>query len=579
MRFSSYFIHTVREDPSDAEIISHKLMIRAGMIRKLAAGIYNYLPLGLRSIRKVENIVREEMNRAGAIELLMPTVLPAEPWTESGRWDYYGKELLRFKDRTERDFCLGPTHEEIITDIVRKEVRSYKQLPVNFYQIQTKFRDEIRPRFGVMRAREFIMKDAYSFDVSDDQADHSYQAMYDTYVRIFERCGLEFSVVAADSGNIGGSFSHEFMVTADTGEDVIMSSTKADYVANLELAKIGVSEEEREGTRSTSGLDKISEIHTPGLKTIEDVAQLLKVKPDKLIKTLIVNTETKPIVALVRGDAELSLTKLRNFLGCDVIEFADAQTISEVSGGPLGFSGPVGLKRKDVKLIADKSIRNMTNAVTGANKADYHIIGVNPGRDFEADFYEDIRVAREGDPCPISEDGVLKESRGIEVGHVFKLGTKYSEALGATYVDESGAEKHLVMGCYGIGIGRTVAAAIEQNNDEYGIKFPLPLAPFEVSILPINIKQQEVKDTAEKIYSELISNGVDVLIDDRQETAGVKFKDSDLLGIPIQITIGRRSLQEGKVEIKKRNSGERKTLALEDLQGEIAALLAEEKVC
>jgi len=579
MRFSSYFIHTVREDPSDAEIISHKLMIRAGMIRKLAAGIYNYLPLGLRSIRKVENIVREEMNRAGAIELLMPTVLPAEPWTESGRWDYYGKELLRFKDRTERDFCLGPTHEEIITDIVRKEVRSYKQLPVNFYQIQTKFRDEIRPRFGVMRAREFIMKDAYSFDVSDEQADHSYQAMYDTYVRIFERCGLEFSVVAADSGNIGGSFSHEFMVTADTGEDVIMSSTKADYVANLELAKIGVSEEEREGTRSTSGLDKISEIHTPGLKTIEDVAQLLKVKPDKLIKTLIVNTETKPIVALVRGDAELSLTKLRNFLGCDVIEFADAQTISEVSGGPLGFSGPVGLKRKDVKLIADKSIRNMTNAVTGANKADYHIIGVNPGRDFEADFYEDIRVAREGDPCPISEDGVLKESRGIEVGHVFKLGTKYSEALGATYVDESGAEKHLVMGCYGIGIGRTVAAAIEQNNDEYGIKFPLPLAPFEVSILPINIKQQEVKDTAEKIYSELISNGVDVLIDDRQETAGVKFKDSDLLGIPIQITIGRRSLQEGKVEIKKRNSGERKTLALEDLQGEIAALLAEEKVC
>ncbi len=579
MRFSSYFIHTVREDPSDAEIISHKLMIRAGMIRKLAAGIYNYLPLGLRSIRKVENIVREEMNRAGAIELLMPTVLPAEPWTESGRWDYYGKELLRFKDRTERDFCLGPTHEEIITDIVRKEVRSYKQLPVNFYQIQTKFRDEIRPRFGVMRAREFIMKDAYSFDVSDEQADHSYQAMYDTYVRIFERCGLEFSVVAADSGNIGGSFSHEFMVTADTGEDVIMSSTKADYVANLELAKIGVSEEEREGTRSTSGLDKISEIHTPGLKTIEDVAQLLKVKPDKLIKTLIVNTETKPIVALVRGDAELSLTKLRNFLGCDVIEFADAQTISEVSGGPLGFSGPVGLKRKDVKLIADKSIRNMTNAVTGANKADYHIIGVNPGRDFEADFYEDIRVAREGDPCPISEDGVLKESRGIEVGHVFKLGTKYSEALGATYVDESGAEKHLVMGCYGIGIGRTLAAAIEQNNDEYGIKFPLPLAPFEVSILPINIKQQEVKDTAEKIYSELISNGVDVLIDDRQETAGVKFKDSDLLGIPIQITIGRRSLQEGKVEIKKRNSGERKTLALEDLQGEIAGLLAEEKVC
>ncbi|MDE0520049.1 MAG: proline--tRNA ligase, partial [Candidatus Dadabacteria bacterium] len=438
MRFSSYFIPTVKEDPSDAEIVSHKLMVRAGMIRKLAAGIYNYLPLGLRSIRKVENIVREEMNRAGAIELLMPAVLPAEPWIESARWDYYGKELLRFKDRAERDFCLGPTHEEIITDIVRKEIRSYKQLPVNFYQIQTKFRDEIRPRFGVMRAREFIMKDAYSFDVSDERADRSYQAMYDAYVRIFERCGLAFSVVAADSGNIGGSFSHEFMVTADTGEDVIMSSTEADYAANLELAKIGISEDEREGLRTTSGLEEVSEVHTPGLKTVEDVAQLLKVGPEKLIKTLIVHTETEPAVALVRGDAELSLTKLRNFLGCDVAELADPQTILEVSGGPLGFSGPVGLKRKNVRVIADKSVRNMKNAVTGANKGDYHITGVNPGRDFEADSYADIRVAREGDPCPVSENGVLKASRGIEVGHVFKLGTKYSEAMGATYVDENG---------------------------------------------------------------------------------------------------------------------------------------------
>ncbi len=517
------------------------------------------------------------MNRAGAIELLMPAVLPAEPWIESARWDYYGKELLRFKDRAERDFCLGPTHEEIITDIVRKEIRSYKQLPVNFYQIQTKFRDEIRPRFGVMRAREFIMKDAYSFDVSDEGADRSYQAMYDAYVRIFERCGLEFSVVAADSGNIGGSFSHEFMVTADTGEDVIMSSTEADYAANLELAKIGISEDEREGGRTTSGLEEISEVHTPGSKTVEDVARLLKVGQEDLIKTLIVRTETEPVVALVRGNAELSLTKLRNFLGCDIAELADPQTILEVSGGPLGFSGPVGLKKKKVRVVADKSVRNMKNAVTGANKGDYHVTGVNPGRDFEADSYADIRVAREGDPCPVSENGVLRASRGIEVGHVFKLGTKYSEAMGATYVDENGAERPLVMGCYGIGIGRTVAAAIEQNNDEHGIKFPVPIAPFEVSVLPINMKQPDVKDAAEGIYSALLRDGVDVLIDDRAETPGVKFKDSDLLGIPIQVIVGQRSLKEGKVEIKNRNSGERTSVAAEEVPGEIAALLAEDK--
>ena len=573
MRFSSYFVPTVKEDPSDAEIASHRLMVRAGMIRKLAAGIYNYLPLGLRCIRKVENIVREEMNRAGAIELLMPAVLPAEPWIESTRWDYYGKELLRFKDRAERDFCLGPTHEEIITDIVRKEIRSYRQLPVNFYQIQTKFRDEIRPRFGVMRAREFIMKDAYSFDVSDEAADSSYRAMYDAYVRIFERCGLEFRVVAADSGNIGGSFSHEFMVTADTGEDVIMSSTGADYAANLELAKIGVSQDEREGCRPTSGLEDVSEVHTPGLKTVEDVARVLGVEPRDLIKTLIVRTETEPVVALVRGDAELSLTKLKNFLGADVVELADSQTILDVSGGPLGFSGPVGLKRKDIKVVADKSVRNIKNAVTGANAGDYHITGVNPGRDFEADSYVDIRVAREGDPCPVSEDGVLRASRGIEVGHVFKLGTKYSEALGAVYVDENGAEKPMVMGCYGIGIGRTVAAAIEQNNDEYGIKFPAPLAPFEVSVIPVNMKQQDVTDAAEKIYSTLLRGGVDVIIDDRSDSAGVKFKDSDLLGIPVQVTVGRRNLKEGKVEIKNRNSGERTTVDVEKAAEEIAAFL------
>ena len=401
--------------------------------------------------------------------------------------------------------------------------------------------------------------------------------MYDAYVRIFERCGLAFRVVAADSGNIGGSFSHEFMVTSDTGEDVIMSSTEADYAANLELAKIGVSEDEREGLRTTSGLDEISEIHTPGLKTVEDMAQLLKIGPEKLIKTLIVRTETEPVVALVRGDTELSLTKLRNFLGCDVAELADPQTISEVSGGPLGFSGPMGLKRKNVRVVGDRSVRNMKNAVTGANKGDYHITGVNPGRDFEADSYADIRVAREGDPCPVSKNGVLKASRGIEVGHVFKRGTKYSEALGATYADESGAEKPLVMGCYGIGIGRTVAAAIEQNNDEYGIRFPVPIAPFEVSVLPINMKQQDVKDAAEEMYLTLLRDGADVLIDDRAESAGVKFKDSDLMGIPVQITVGRRNLQEGTVEIKNRNSGERIRVTIEEASEKVTTLLAKER--
>ena len=574
MRFSSFFIPTVKEDPSDAEVASHRLMVRAGMIRKLAAGIYNCLPLGLRCMRKVENIVRDEMNGAGAIELLMPAVLPAEPWVESRRWDYYGKELLRFRDRAERDFCLGPTHEEIITDIVRREIRSYRQLPVNFYQIQTKFRDEMRPRFGIMRAREFIMKDAYSFDVSDEAADVSYRAMYDAYVRVFERCGLEFSVVSADSGNIGGSFSHEFMVIADTGEDVIMSSTGADYAANLELAKIGVSPDEREGGRTDSGLEGLSEVHTPGAKTVGEVARLLGVEDGDLIKTLIVGTERRPVVALVRGDAELSLTKLRNFLGCQVAELADTGTIEDVSGGPLGFSGPVGLRRDDARVVADKSVRNMKNAVTGANRADYHLTGVNPGRDFEADSYADIRVAREGDPCPVSEDGVLVSSRGIEVGHVFKLGTKYSEAMGAVYTDENGAERPIVMGCYGIGIGRTVAAAIEQNHDEHGIKFPVPLSPFEVSVLPVNMKQKDVTGAAEKIYSKLLSAGTDVIIDDRTETAGVKFKDADLLGIPVQVTIGRRNLEEGVVEIKSRTSGERTKVALEEVAERVRDFLS-----
>ncbi|NIP29049.1 MAG: proline--tRNA ligase [Candidatus Dadabacteria bacterium] len=571
MRYSKYFLPTLRDNPSDAEVVSHQLMVRAGMIRKIAAGIYNYLPLGLKSIKKVENIVREEMNRAGAIELLMPAVLPAELWIESKRWDYYGKELLRFKDRAERDFCIGPTHEEIITDIVRKEIRSYKQLPVNLYQIQTKFRDEIRPRFGVMRAREFIMKDAYSFDATDEGADKSYQEMYEAYNRIFERCGLEFKAVQADTGNIGGNFSHEFMVLADTGEDVIMSSTETDYTANLELAEIGISEDEMEGMRSKDGLENVSEIHTPELKTVEEVAEFMNVKTGDLIKTLIVQTDKEVAAALVRGDSELSLTKLRKVLDADFVELATPEVINEVTGGPMGFSGPVGLNK--IKVVADKSIRNIKNAVTGANKGDYHISGVNPGRDFEADIYGDIRVAVDGDPCPVSKNGVLKSSRGIEVGHVFKLGTKYSEAMGAVYTDENGKEKPIIMGCYGIGIGRTVAAAIEQNNDDFGIKFPTAIAPFEVSLLPLNVKQDDVRSVAEEIYKQLKDKNVDILIDDRTESAGIKFKDADLLGIPFQITVGQKGLKENSVEIKDRMSGEKIKVGIDEVVSKIESLL------
>ncbi|MGE5445148.1 MAG: proline--tRNA ligase [Ignavibacteriales bacterium] len=572
MRYSELFLPTLKEDPADAEVISHKLMVRAGMIRKLAAGIYNYLPLGLRSIKKVENIVREEMNRAGAIELLMPFVLPAELWKESGRWDKYGKELLRFKDRADREFCLGPTHEEIIMDIVRKEVRSYKQLPLTLYQIQTKFRDEIRPRFGVMRAREFIMKDAYSFDADDEGADKSYWAMYNAYNRIFERCGLEFRAVLADTGNIGGNFSHEFMVLAPTGEDVIMSCNRCDYAANLELAEIGEGEKDESG--NTQEEKTVQEIHTPNLKTVEQVASFLKVEPGRLIKTMIIDGDGKPVAALVRGNHELSLTKLKKAIGADTVQLGSESTIVDVTGGPLGFSGPVGIRVKIIAdIIADRSIKNIRNAVTGANKRDYHLINVNPGRDFHVDQFADIRVASDGDLCPRCRDGVLRSSRGIEVGHVFKLGTKYSEAMSATFVDQNGKERFFIMGCYGIGIGRTVAAAIEQNYDENGIVLPLSLAPYEVVVLPLNMKDGQVKSVSEDVYRRLLALGAEVLIDDREESAGVKFKDADLIGIPIHVVIGQKALKEGAVEIKLRKGGVSKKVKIEDVEREIETIL------
>ena len=552
MHYSRYFIPTLKETPSDAEVISHQLMLRAGMIRKLAAGIYNYLPLGLRSIRKFENIVREEMNRAGAIEMLMPSVQPAELWQESGRWAFYGKELLRFKDRKDGDFCMGPTHEEVITDMVRREIKSYRQMPINFYQIQTKFRDEIRPRFGLMRGREFIMKDAYSFDLDNSAADGSYDKMYDAYVRIFERCGLNFRAVEADSGSIGGSFSHEFMVLADSGEDAIVSCNACRYAANVEKA-------ESRSLPPTGGTEPlpIEKKSTPDMKTIAEVAAFLGMQQDQTIKTLVYTSGAGDFVlAGLRGDHELNEIKLKNCMGWDEIQMATEEDILRITGSPVGFLGPINLKVK-VPVMADLFVSGMTNTVIGANEKDVHLVNVNPGRDFQADRYVDLRNVVAGDCCPRCEEGKLEMWRGIEVGHVFKLGTKYSKALNATYLDANGKEQIIFMGCYGIGIGRTVAAAIEQNHDENGIVFPIPIAPFHCSVVALNPSKDPVAlAEAEKISARLEEMGVEVLFDDRDERPGVKFKDSDLIGIPLRIVVGSKGLAEGKVELKIRKGGE-----------------------
>jgi len=452
MRYTQYLLPTTKETPADAEVISHQLMIRAGMIRKVAAGIYSYMPFGLRAVRKVEQIVREEMNRAGAIELHMPMVTPAELWIESGRWEQYGRELLRLKDRKDGEFCLGPTHEEVITDIARREIKSYRQVPINLYQIQTKFRDEIRPRFGLMRGREFIMKDAYSFDVDDAGADTAYEKMYQAYRRIFERCGLKFRAVEADSGNIGGSSSHEFMVLAESGEDAIVSCDSCEYAANVEKAEL-----QPPATEAPTALADLAEVATPGKKTIEEVASFLKVDPQQTVKTLLVTTDADETVAvLLRGDHELNEIKLCNYLDCNHLEFASDEAVEKVTGAPSGYAGPVGL---ELRILADQAVQAMSDFVVGANQADTHLTGANCGRDFNVEAFADLRQAESGDPCPRCA-GRLEVWRGIEVGHVFKLGTKYSEALGARVQDESGQDRNLVMGCYGIGIGRTVAASI-----------------------------------------------------------------------------------------------------------------------
>ncbi|TAL15478.1 proline--tRNA ligase [bacterium] len=556
MEYSKLFITTLREDPAEAEVISHKLMFRAGLIRKLAAGIYTYMPAGLRSLRKIEKIIREGMNNAGAQEVLMPAVQPAELWEESGRWDYYGKELLRFKDRHGRDYCMGPTHEEVITDLVRREVRSYRQLPANLYQIQTKFRDEIRPRFGVMRSREFIMKDAYSFDTDNAGAEESYGKMKEAYNSIFRRCGLKFVAVEADSGAIGGSFSHEFMVLALSGEDEI-AACECGYGANVEKAE--VTHDHVEPDRScTPGLQLCD---TPDVRTIEEVADFFQAAPHELAKTLVFTTDKGVIAVCVRGDHEANPAKVKNLVGANIAELASEEDVRRATGAPTGFAGPVGIK---VPVYLDRALRCTASFISGANKADVHYRNIVPGRDFEPAGWADLRFIKAGDPCPRCKTPVTV-ARGIEVGHIFKLGTKYSEKLGAVYLDAEGKEQNIVMGCYGIGVGRTLASSIEQNNDENGIIWPVPIAPWEVIILPLQVKDEETMAEARRIESKLEKLGVEVLLDDRDERPGVKFKDADLLGIPLRITLGSRGLKEGLAEVKERATGIESKVGLADI--------------
>ena len=563
MRYSQLLITTTKEMPAEAEVISHQLLLRAGFIRKLTSGLYTYLPLGLAVLRKVEKIVREEMNRAGAQEILMPMVQPADLWEESGRWKQYGPELLRFKDRHQRDCCLGPTHEEVVTDVARREIHSYRQLPVNLYQIQTKFRDEIRPRFGLMRGREFVMKDAYSFDVSEAGAEESYGKMREAYNRIFKRCGLEFRAVEADSGSIGGSFSHEFMVLAKTGEDTLVICQSCDYAANSEKAKAALPVQ----TESGEALQDCVKVATPGMKKVEAVAGFLGLQPQQVIKTMIYLADGELVAVLVRGDREVQPVKLKNLLNVTDVELADDDTVWQKSKLPVGYIGPVGLP---IKFVADQEVMLLVNAAAGANEKGFHLTGVNPGRDFTPALVGDLRQVTADDRCPLC-GGALRLTEGIEVGHIFKLGTKYSAAMNAVFQDADGQEKVMIMGCYGIGVSRVVAAAIEQNHDEHGIIFPLPLAPFQVILLNLDLKNPTITAAAEKLHQELEAAGIEVLYDDRDERPGSKFKDADLLGIPYRVTVGKGVEKDGSVELRARRSGETVMLPLAQAVVELAA--------
>lgn len=559
MKMSNMLVGTLREVPAEAEIESHKLMLRAGLMRKMAAGIYNYMPLGLKVIENVKNIVREEMNNAGAQEFLASALIPAELWQESGRWDAYGAEMFRLKDRHNRDFCLGPTHEEVFTDIVRNEIKSYKQLPLNLYQIQTKYRDERRPRFGVMRSREFIMKDGYSFDKNQEGLDLAYEKMRKAYVNIFNRCGLDAKAVAADSGAIGGSGSAEFMVKSEVGEDDVVFCTSCDYAANIEKAPSTPEHGEKEE------LMEVEKVETPAVKSIEDLAKFFECSPKKIAKTLIFQADDKVVAVVLRGDREANEVKIANAIGEVIeLEMASEEAVKEATGAAVGFAGPMGIKVD--MLLVDQEVANMYNFIIGANETDMHLKNVNYGRDFEG-IVGDFRNVTIGEKCP--ECGKeITISRGTEVGHIFKLGTKYSESMGATFIDEDGKAKPFIMGCYGIGVTRTVASIIEQHNDENGIIWPLEVAPYHVSVIPANVKNEEQATKAEEIYNELRKMGVEALLDDRKERAGVKFKDSELMGIPMRITVGKM-IGEGQVEFKLRNGGEVETLSIEEVYNRV----------
>lgn len=581
MRYSKFYIPTLKDAPKDADTVSAKLMLRSGMIRKLAAGLYDWLPLGLRILKKVERVIREEMNAVDGQEVWLPHVQPRELWEETGRWNVYGKELLRFKDRKNSDFCFAPTAEEVVTDLVRRDVRSYRQLPLMVYQFGTKFRDEIRPRFGVMRAREFYMKDAYSFHADEKDAQNYYQRAVEAYSKIYTRCGLNFRPVEADTGAIGGNFSHEFMVMADTGEEEIVSCPSCSYAANVERADCL---DPVNGSASKEAAGAIEDVATPGASSVEDVAKAMNAPKDKFIKTMFFKADGAPVVALVRGDTEINEPKLIRFLGAKELYKMSEQEYTQFSGSDVGYAGPQGLKEKALKvdprfkLLADHLVKHMVNGISGANRKDFHAKNVNPGRDFEADAYADLRNSVRGDTCPRcaanGKSSTLNFSRGIEVGHAFKLGTKYSASMKAGFLDETGKTVPFVMGCYGIGVSRVVAAAIEQNHDENGMIWKGEIAPFQVALIPVKMEDPKTKEWTDKIYEELTRNGIEVLCDDRDERTGVKFKDADLIGIPLKITLGERSLAQNQVELKGRTSAQAEFIPIDSVLAEVKKRMA-----
>ncbi|MDG5788153.1 proline--tRNA ligase [Evansella sp. AB-P1] len=565
MKQSTYLAPTLRDVPSDADVKSHQLMLRAGLIRQSTSGVYSFLPLGLKVLQKVENIIREEMNRAGAQQLLMPAIQPAELWKESGRWEAYGPELMRLHDRHNREFALGPTHEEVITTLVRDDVHSYKKLPMTLYQIQNKFRDERRPRFGVLRSREFLMKDAYSFDTSFEGLDISYDKMYDAYSRIFNRCELDFRAVVADSGAMGGKDTHEFMVLSDIGEDTIAYSDESDYAANIEIAEVNVIYK-----KADEAIKEIEVVDTPGKKTIEEVSAFLNLPVEKLIKSVLFIVDDKPCLVLVRGDHEVNDVKIKHLLDAQIVEMATEEETKKWMNTVPGYIGPKDVN-KDITIIADHAVEAVVNGACGANEEGKHFINVNLGQDFTVETFADLRNIQEGDPSPDGK-GTIRFKEGIEVGHVFKLGTRYSEAMGAMFLDENGKNQPMIMGCYGIGVSRTLAAVVEQHHDENGIIWPSAVSPFDIHLIPVNMKQDDQRELAQELYEDLTSSRFEVLMDDRAERPGVKFKDADLFGFPIRITVGKKA-NEGVVELKVRKTGETLEVKKDELVTTIESLL------